>query len=40
VKTDKDLEDAELKETLARPLRENKKSKKKAAAANGETKAE
>jgi hypothetical protein len=33
VKTEKELEDAELKELIARPLRENKKAKKKAAAA-------
>lgn len=29
VKSDKELEDAELKELLAKPLREDKKSKKK-----------
>ncbi|KAG5651940.1 hypothetical protein H0H81_006882 [Sphagnurus paluster] len=35
VKTDKELEDEELKGTLARNLRENKKSKKKKAKAEG-----
>ena len=36
VKTDKSLEDAELKELLTKPLRESKKAKKKAKAEGGE----
>ena len=36
VRTEKDLEDGELKELLTRKLRENKKQKKKAAAGEGE----
>ena len=38
VKSEKSLEDTELKELLAKPLRESKKAKKKAKAENGETK--
>jgi hypothetical protein len=37
VKTEKELEDEELKALLARNLRENKKSKKKKAKADGVT---
>lgn len=36
VKTDKELEDEELKEIISRKLREDKKSKKKKAKAEGE----
>jgi hypothetical protein len=36
VRTEKELEDEELKELLTRKLRENKKQKKKAAAGEGE----
>jgi hypothetical protein len=36
VRTEKDLEDENLKELLTRKLRENKKQKKKAAAGEGE----
>ena len=36
VRTEKDLEDEELKELLTRKLRESKKQKKKAAAGEGE----
>lgn len=36
MRTEKDLEDEELKELLTRKLRENKKQKKKAAAGEGE----
>lgn len=40
VKTEKELEDAELKELLTKPLREDKKKAKKAKAKEeGETKA-
>ncbi|KAI0264476.1 proliferation-associated protein 1 [Gloeopeniophorella convolvens] len=39
VKTEKELEDEELKELLTRKLRENKKNKKKAAAGEGEAEA-
>lgn len=40
VKSDKALEDAELKELLTKPLRESKKAKKKAKAEGEEAKAE
>jgi hypothetical protein len=36
VKTDKELEDEELKTLLAQPLRENKKAKKKKAKTEGD----
>jgi hypothetical protein len=36
VRTEKELEDEELKELLTRKLRENKKQKKKAATGEGE----
>jgi hypothetical protein len=36
VRTEKDLDDEDLKELLTRKLRENKKQKKKAAAGEGE----
>ena len=40
VKSEKSLEDAELKELLTQPLRESKKAKKKAKVAGEEGKAE
>lgn len=40
VKTEKELEDEELKTALSRSLRENKKSKKKKAKADGEANGE
>ena len=36
IKTEKELEDAELKELLTKPLREDKKKAKKAKKAEGE----
>lgn len=40
VKTERELEDVEFKELLTKPLREDKKSKKKKAKAEGEEAAE